>query len=318
MLGLPTLMTDDRSGRTMAAAINEFRPTIVVGFPATLAEFAVDHRGTDAAEVHTWMGMGDASHERHIRPLVALGRHRSGDVSVAGSTYIDGLGSSEMGMVLFRVAHTMHTENYDRMIGRPVDVVRDVAVFDDNGNRLSRGAVGHLGVLTPSSTPGYCGDEELTSLSRVGDYLLTGDVVREAENGVFYHLDRSPDVIRSVDGPVYSLELEEVVLIETRALDAAVIAVDDPANPGASRPFAVALFTAHPEASVEDLLNRCNAELARRDLPVLKGLMLTTARDALPVGVTGKVLKRVMRERHVHELKTPVARVDVALAQTVA
>jgi acyl-coenzyme A synthetase/AMP-(fatty) acid ligase len=94
MLGLPTLMLDDPSGAAVATAMNLFRPTVVIGFPLSLADLPIDALTPAAKQaVHTWMGMGDASHERHIRPLVALGP--------AGSTYVDGLGSSEMGMVLF-------------------------------------------------------------------------------------------------------------------------------------------------------------------------------------------------------------------------
>lgn len=87
MLGLPTLLLDDPSGAAVAAAMNAFLPTVVIGFPLALTDLRTDALSLRAKQsVHTWMGMGDASHERHIRPLVALGR--------SGSTYVDGLGSS--------------------------------------------------------------------------------------------------------------------------------------------------------------------------------------------------------------------------------
>jgi acyl-coenzyme A synthetase/AMP-(fatty) acid ligase len=297
LLGIPTTMVDDPSGRAVAEAMNTFLPTVVVAFPGTLADLRVEDLSDNAREcVHTWMGMGDASHERHIRPLVEIGRTRARDGWRPGSTYVDGLGSSEMGMVLFRQAHTATSRRFDRVIGRPVPVVRRAAVLDTRGNELPDGQAGLLGVRTPSTTPGYVNAPELDEQARSGGYLLTGDVVRRV-NGTWYHLDRTPDVIVTEQGPVYSLPVEEVVLMETQALDAAVVAVDDPKAEGFARPVAVVLFKDR-ERAAEQVLARCNTVLARRGLPLLEAVVVAADRGALPVGVTGKVLKRVLRERH--------------------
>jgi acyl-coenzyme A synthetase/AMP-(fatty) acid ligase len=297
MLGLPTLMVDDQSGPSVAAAMNEFLPTVVIGFPGSLADLPIAALSPEAKNtVHTWMGMGDASHERHIRPLVRLGE--------AGSTYVDGLGSSEMGMVLFKHAHTRESARYGRVIGKPVPVVKDAAVLDERGNQLPDGRAGLLGVRTPSVTPGYVNDPGLTDQAHAGGYFLTGDVVRRDTDGTWYHLDRTPDVIHTAQGLVYSLVLEEAVLLATGASDAAVVAVDDPAADGRSKPIAVVLHKdGFPDA--DDALARCNTALATNGLDTLAGLVIATDRDGLPVGVTGKVLKRVLRERHKKFLTEP-------------
>lgn len=298
LLGLPTLMIDDPSGAAVAAAMNMFRPTVVVGFPLSLADLPIDALSHSAQEtVHTWMGMGDASHERHIRPLVAVGSH--------GSTYVDGLGSSEMGMVLFKHAHTPQSTRYGRIIGRPVRVVSRAAVLDERGNELPDGQAGLLGVRTPSVTPGYVNKPGLTEQVRSGGYFLTGDVVRRDAGGTWYHLDRTPDVISTAAGLVYSLPLEEIVLTGTGAFDAAVVAVQDPASGHTSKPIAVVLFKGEA-ASPADVLERCNLALEREGLATLAAVVVTVDRAELPVGVTGKVLKSVLRERHQHLLSEPV------------
>lgn len=314
MLGLPTLMLDGVSGARVAAAMNQFRPTIVLGFPVSLAELPVDALSAEAAQnVSTWMGMGDASHEHHIRQLVQLGRRPHGREWRTGSTYVDGLGSSEMGMVLFKIAHTPETSHYRRMIGKPVRVVREAVALDEHGNPLPPGEAGLLGVRTASVTPGYWGAPELTENAHRGHYFLTGDVVRRDADGNFYHLDRTPDVITTVDGPVYSLPVEEVVLNVTGALDAAVVAVADPDHPATSRPIAVVLFRDPSSGQVDELLARCNAELHEAGLTQLRALVVAADRSELPAGVTGKVLKRVLRERH-HDLLHAHAGPGVALA----
>ncbi|WP_110943900.1 class I adenylate-forming enzyme family protein [Streptomyces niger] len=305
LLGIPTLLLDDADGARVTEAVNTFHPTVVLGFPLTLATIDPGAITPDAAaRVHTWNGMGDASHERHIRPLVALGSHPTRKGRAAGSVYVDGLGSSEMGMVLFKQAHTRDSELYGRVIGRPARVVRRAAVLDAAGRELPPGQAGMLGVRTPSVTLGYWDDPDLSRQSRSNGYFLTGDIVRRDDAGVWYHLDRTPDVIRTAQGPVYSLPLEEVVLMATQALDAAVIAVDDPQDPGSSRPLAVVHYADGVQRSPRDLLDVCNTALARHGLARLDGLVLANDRAGLPVGVTGKVLKRVLRERHRNVLHT--------------
>ncbi|MFJ5552959.1 AMP-binding protein [Streptomyces sp. NPDC093225] len=300
LLGIPTLVLDGADGDRLARAVNAFRPTIVLGFPLTLAELdpaAVDLEA--ARRVHTWNGMGDASHERHIRPLTALGAPGT------GSVYLDGLGSSEMGMVLFKAAHTRTSERYGRLIGRPAGVVRKAAVLAPDGRELPDGQAGMLGVRTPSVTPGYWDDPGLNKESVLSGYFLTGDVVRRDAEGNWYHLDRTPDVIRAAAGDVHSLPLEEVVLNTTQALDAAVVAVADPQQPGKHCPAAVVYYADGVERIPADLLAACNAALDAAGLPRLNALVLAGEREGLPVGVTGKVLKRVLRERHRDVLTEP-------------
>lgn len=308
LLGIPTLVLDGADGDRVARAINGFRPTVVLGFPLTLAE--VDPAAIDpeaARHIHTWNGMGDASHERHIRPLVALGAPGT------GSVYLDGLGSSEMGMVLFKAAHTARSTHYGRYIGRPVNAVRKAAVLDAAGRELPEGQAGMLGVRGPSITTGYWDDPGLTKKSVLNGYFLTGDIVRRDGEGNWYHLDRTPDVIRAAAGPVYSLPLEEVVLSTTGALDAAVVAVADPQQTGRSCPAAVVHFTDGAAHSPAGLLADCNAALDAAGLPRLNALVLAPSREDLPVGVTGKTLKRVLRERH-HDVLSRPATDTVALS----
>lgn len=298
LLGIPTLILDDASGGAVARAVNLFEPTTVLAFPLTLAEIPTEEIEPGAArQIHTWHGMGDASHERHIRPLIALGRRTENGKVLGGSRYLDGLGSSEMGMVLFKQAYTPETTRYARHIGVPAAVVRKAAVLDEQGRELPDGQAGRLGVQTPSVTAGYLDQPDLTEESTVNGYFLTGDIMRRESDGTWYHLDRTPDVIHTVDGPVHSLPAEEVVLLATQALDTGVVAVDDPDSPGLSRPLAIVLFADGAARDPARLLATCNAALAREGLAPLGGLLLAADRSDLPVGVTGKVLKRLLRER---------------------
>jgi len=317
LLGLPTLLLDDVSGPSVARAINRFRPSMVFGFPHALAGIPVEEVDPRAAHhIHTWCGMGDSSHESHIRPLIRLGSRIVGGERVPGSDYVDGLGSSEMGMVLFEQVHNAELGVHKRLVGRPSSVVEEAVVLADDGTELPSGQVGRLGVRAPSVSPGYWDDPELTSRSTVGGYFVTGDIVRCDDQGNWYHLDRVPDVITTARGPVYSLPMEEVVLTRTASLDCAVIAVDDPAHADTSVPVALVLTGDDQAPDPGLLLEGCNEGLRAEGLAELHALIVARDRDELPVGPTGKVLKRTLRERHraVLSADAPVGGAAVARA----
>ncbi|MEV4949568.1 class I adenylate-forming enzyme family protein [Streptomyces sp. NPDC053755] len=339
LLGLPTLVMADSSGEAVHEAARWFRPTMVVAFPQTWAELAtLDLSPSALGDVHTWINTGDSAHEAHIKELIRHGRRpgrpaavfrpgalgsrlrtglasrlgsglgarlgaRTGDRP--GSRFVDGLGSSEMGMALFRKVSEPEKQDYDRCVGTPVRVVRRAVVLDDDGRILGPGRPGRLGVKTPTRTAGYWGDTALTQKSSVSGYWLTGDIVYQDDDGRFFHVDRVPDVIHTVRGPVYSLPMEEAVMTGCpEVADCAVVAVNAPGPGGGQVPFATVRL--RPGASTPgDLLERLNTALRAKGLTALGGAVLATEPEHFPTGATGKVLKRSLREHFADVLIRP-------------
>ncbi|MFB7231028.1 class I adenylate-forming enzyme family protein [Streptomyces fimicarius] len=318
LLGLPTLVMADSSGEAVHDAAGWFRPTLVVAFPQTYAELArLDLSPSAVGNVHTWINTGDSAHEAHIKALIRHGRRpggRSGGLRVAlpggrssraGSRFIDGLGSSEMGMALFRKVSEPERQDYDRCVGRPVKVVERATVLDPDGRQLGPGRAGRLGVISPTRTPGYWGNTELTGKSSVSGFWLTGDIVYRDRRGRFFHLDRVPDVIETAEGPVYSLPMEEAILLGLpEVADCAVVAVDAPPPLGKQAPFATVLLKPGAKAPA-DLLAALNDVLRARGLTALSAAVLATEPEHFPTGATGKVLKRSLREHFADVLVRP-------------
>ncbi|MFH8688309.1 class I adenylate-forming enzyme family protein [Streptomyces sp. CB02115] len=307
LLGLPTLVMADSSGEAVHDAAGWFRPTLVVAFPQTYAELAgLDLSPSAVGAVHTWINTGDSAHEAHIKALIRHGRRpgRRG-TSRAGSRFIDGLGSSEMGMALFRKVSEPERQDYDRCVGKPVKVVERATVLDADGRQLGPGRAGRLGVISPTRTPGYWGNTELTGKSSVSGFWLTGDVVYRDRRGRFFHLDRVPDVIDTADGPVYSLPIEEAILLgRPEVADCAVVAVDAPPPLGKQVPFATVLLKPGAKAPA-DLLGSLNDVLRARGLTALSAAVVATEPEHFPTGATGKVLKRSLREHFADVLVRP-------------
>ncbi|MFD8703010.1 class I adenylate-forming enzyme family protein [Kitasatospora sp. NPDC059648] len=314
LLGLPTVVMSDWRRVVVEPVMEAFQPTMVASFPRTFVELATGElpvRG--AARVHSWFNTGDSAHHGHVRRLVTLGerpaglirpwllpRQRSEEPALPGSQFIDGLGSSEMGMALFGQVTTPESERDDRCVGKPLEVVRRAAVLDHDGNELPDGTAGLLAVDAPSLTPGYWNDERLTAGFELAGYWLTGDVARRDADGRFHHLDRTVDVIDTADGPVYSLPVEEVLLADCADLvrDCAVVGV--PAGPGAAQlPIAVVQLQAEAQdRAAEDVRAAANRALAGAGLAALAAVRIARTPEDFPLGPTGKVLKRELRTRH--------------------
>lgn len=302
LTGVPIVAMSDWRRQAVQPTMEVYQPTVVVSFPRTYVELATGELPvTGAARVHTWISTGDRAHDAHVRRLVQLGRRPAtpdGQPARDGSRFVDGLGSSELGMSLFQQVTTPESARDDLCcIGTPIDVVQQAVVLDENGRELPDDTPGLLGVRTPTRTPGYWRAPELNDRHELGGYWLSGDVVRRDGNGRFYYLDRNPDVIQTADGPVHSLPIEEALLADRAelVLDCAVVGVPGPAGDG-QEPVAVIVLQPGVEEPA-DLLDTLNGALAAAHLPSLAAVLVADDEWQLPTGTTGKVLKRELRER---------------------
>ncbi|GAA2745870.1 class I adenylate-forming enzyme family protein [Kitasatospora cinereorecta] len=311
LLGLPTVVMGDWRRSVVEPVMEAFRPTMVASFPRTFVELATGELPVEgAAKVHSWFNTGDSAHYGHIRRLVTLGERPAGLIkpwllpqeraeqpALPGSQFIDGLGSSEMGMALFGQVTTPESVRNDRCVGKPLEVVTRAAVLDGDGAEVPDGTVGMLAIVSPSRTPGYWNNAKLTETFELAGYWLTGDVARRDADGNFYHLDRTVDVIDTVDGPVYSLPVEEVLLADCADLvqDCSVIGVS---GDGGQRPIAVVrLQEGAADCSAEDVREAANKALAEAGLAALAAVSIARTPAEFPLGPTGKVLKRELRTR---------------------
>ncbi len=287
--GIPTYVMGTQEGDAVRAAIRAFRPTTVVAFPKSymqLVEGGVGEREFDS--VRRWFSMGDAAHQSHTRRLL---------VGAPESRFIDAFGSSELGMALFRCESTATALAPQRAIGRPVDIAVAKILDPVTGHEVAPGQRGLLAVRAPTITSGYWQQPERTTGAWQDGYFLTGDVAY-CEDGIFFQIDREVDVVETAAGRLYTLQLEEVAQQVEGVCDVAVVGVG---GGGADDPALLALVLpdrhAGDPASVADgvleaLLAECAAVLSERDVAVA----IVRSLAFLPVGATGKVLKRVLRD----------------------
>ncbi|RKP46029.1 AMP-binding protein [Trinickia fusca] len=290
--GIPTYVLGTQEGDAVREAIRAFAPTTVVAFPKSymlLVEGGVVEN--EFASVRRWFSMGDAAHQSHTRRLLTGAPH---------SRFIDAFGSSELGMALFRSESTADAIAPQRSIGRPVDIAVAKILDPETGDEVQPGQIGLLAVRSPTVTSGYWNQPARTASAWRGGYFLTGDVAY-CKDGDFYQIDREVDVVASPAGPLHTLLLEEIAQQVPGVCDVAVVGVE---GDDASDPLLLALVL--PERQTEE-----SAEtVAARVLDALRGALeargQALADDAiavavvrslsfLPLGATGKVLKRLLR-----------------------
>lgn len=103
----------------------------------------------------------------------------------------------------------------------------EVKIVDDNSNPVEPGNVGELLVKGPGVMTCYYKDEKATSEVLKDDWLYTGDMAEEDEDGFIYLVDRKKDVIISGGENLYPVQIEDFLRGHEYVKDVAVIGLPD-------------------------------------------------------------------------------------------
>jgi acyl-CoA synthetase (AMP-forming)/AMP-acid ligase II len=179
----------------------------------------------------------------------------------------------------------------------------DLWVVDDEGLPLPADTVGEVVTRGEHVMEGYwrrapnvsvSGTEtrpETPEVKSIANGTLhTGDLGRLDENGYLYLVDRKGDMIISGGYNIYPREIEDVIASVPGVHEVAVVGLADP--DWGER--VTALYTVHQGATVtsEAILERCRTGLASYKKP--KDVRQV---GAFPLNSTGKIAKKVLRER---------------------
>ena len=202
---------------------------------------------------------------------------------------IQGYGLSEAGFLTGLKDHE-HTEDRLMSCGRTCPGI-DLRVVDESGKELEAGGHGELVARGANVMRGYWNNSEETKLAFRDGFFRTGDVGYRDANGYFYILDRLKDMIVTGGENVYSGEVEAVIYQHLAVREAAVFGIPDP-----QWGELVAAWVARKPGttlSADELIAHCRRSLANYKVPRRVELSDTE----LPKSGTGKILKRILRER---------------------
>jgi len=167
-----------------------------------------------------------------------------------------------------------------------------IKIVDEEMVEVPRGEVGEVIITGDGVMLGYLNRPEATAETVVNGWLRTGDLGKLDEDDYLYIVDRKKDLIISRGINIYPRQIEEELVKLPAIANAAVIGVTDPK-------------TGEVPVAYVELESGWKEPVHERDIKEMLKLTLANFKiprhihivDALPKTATGKVLKRLLKER---------------------
>lgn len=171
-------------------------------------------------------------------------------------------------------------------VGRPVPGV-EVRVVDDEGASLPTGTLGEIVVRGQNVMAGYFEDDAATTAAFRDGWLTTGDLGTLDEDGRVRVVDRKKDLIIRGGFNVVPAEVEAALVSHPAIEGALVVGIPD-AHLGEE---IVAVLTTRHGLDIPSLVAHLRSTIASTKHPRLFAVV-----DALPIGPSGKALRRSVRD----------------------
>jgi fatty-acyl-CoA synthase len=143
-----------------------------------------------------------------------------------GPIFAQYYGQSEAPMVITYLAKGDHDEKRLTSCGRPTLFAR-TALLGEDGKPVPQGEVGEICVSGPLLSGGYWNLPDETSRTFHDGWMHTGDLAREDEDGFWYIVDRTKDMIVTGGFNVFPREVEDVVAEHPSVAQVCVIGTPD-------------------------------------------------------------------------------------------
>ncbi|OBB72373.1 acyl-CoA synthetase [Mycobacterium sp. 852014-52144_SCH5372336] len=211
-----------------------------------------------------------------------------------GPIFAQYYGQSEAPMVITYLAKGDHDEKRLTSCGRPTVFAR-VALLDGDGNPVSQGEVGEICVSGPLVSGGYWNKPEATAETFRDGWMHTGDLAREDEDGFYYIVDRTKDMIVTGGFNVFPREVEDVVAEHPSVAQVCVIGTPDEKWGEAVTAVVVLRPEAdRSEAAVAQMTSEIQAAVKERKGSVQSPKQVIVV-DSVPVTALGKPDKKAVR-----------------------
>ncbi|NMA34697.1 MAG: AMP-binding protein [Clostridiaceae bacterium] len=182
-------------------------------------------------------------------------------------------------------------------MGKPSPLY-NIDIVDDNGNSCPPGVEGRIVIkgldkeVPPGLFKGYYRDEEATSRVWKDGVYDTGDVAWRDEDGYFWFVGRSDDVIKCSGYRIGPFEVESALMEHPAVLECAVTAVPDPVRGQVVKATVVSAKGWQPS---EELVKELQEHVKRVTAPY-KYPRIVEFVDELPKTISGKIKRKEIRQ----------------------
>ncbi|MDR5835241.1 AMP-binding protein [Caballeronia sp. LZ034LL] len=209
-------------------------------------------------------------------------------------------GMTETSPVSFQSSTTDPLDKRTTTVGR-VQPHLEVKIVDPLGEIVPVGETGELCTRGYSVMKGYWGDEAKTRETVVDGWMHTGDLATLDAEGYCNIVGRLKDMLIRGGENIYPREIEEFLFRHPKVQSVQVFGVPDPKY--GEEVCAWIVIRPGEQLSEEEVREFCAGQIAHFKVPRYIRFV-----DDLPMTVTGKVQKFVMRARMVDELKLSESR----------
>ena len=204
---------------------------------------------------------------------------------------MEGFGQTETTLV---VANLVGSKVKPGSMGKPSPLY-DADIIDDNGNSTKVGEIGEIIVHTEKGDPcglfkGYYRDEKATKKAHHDGIYHTGDTAWKDEEGYYWYVGRTDDVIKSSGYRIGPFEIESVIMELPYVLECGVSAAPDEVRGQVVKASIVLTKGTEP---TEELKKEIQNYVKQHTAPY-KYPRIVVFRDELPKTVSGKIQRALL------------------------
>ena len=164
-------------------------------------------------------------------------------------------------------------------------------IIDEQDTTLPPGEIGEIAIRSPGVINGYWNKLEETAHAIRDGELRSGDIGYMDEKGWLYIVDRKKDLIIASGYKIWPREVEDVLYEHPAVREAAVIGVKDEYRGESVKAFVS--LKQEQTVTEQELINHCRENLAAYKRP-----HTVTILSELPKNLSGKILRRKLRDMH--------------------
>jgi 2-aminobenzoate-CoA ligase len=275
--GAATVLLEKARPEDLLRAIGEFKITTIFTAPIAYRTMSAIVDRFDVASLRTCVSAGET-----LPRSVWDAWH-----AATGLKILDGIGSTEM---LHIFIGSPESKVRPGSTGQPVPGYV-AEIHDDDGRPLPNGTVGRLAIKGPTGCK-YLDEPRQANYVRSG-WNYPGDAYRRDDDGYFWYVARTDDMIVSAGYNVSGPEVEATLLQHPDVFECAVVSKPDPAHDtNIVKAFVVlADRGAASDAKATELREFCKAQIAPFKAP--REVEFVTA---LPRTETGKLQRYKLRD----------------------
>jgi len=210
-----------------------------------------------------------------------------------GLAIMEGFGQTETTLA---IANLVGSKAKPGSMGRPVPLY-DIMVVDENLKQAASNQIGEI-VLIPKKGQvgifsGYLRDPELEEFAWRGGVYHTGDTAYVDEDGYYWYVGRTDDLIKSSGYRIGPFEVESVLMEHNAVLECAITGVPDEIRGQLVKATVVLTSAYHPS---EELKKELQEYVKKNTAPYKYPRIIEFVED-IPKTISGKIRRVEIREK---------------------